>query len=115
MAMIYKTHVNFVFDNRSVCFIINKQSCKNKQVMLILRRQLLLVKYNIHLYANNVPGKLNTLTDSISRFQVTSKELALQVSSHKLTASQVSYKLTFQAHLPCLQLNYTMMYGIFFL
>jgi len=69
--------VRFYCDNEAVCFIINKQSSRNKHVMVIMRKLLLvLIHYNIHLVACHIPGTNNVLCDKISRFQETPGLLA---------------------------------------
>jgi hypothetical protein len=64
-------NVVFKCDNQAVCFIINKQTSKNKHVMIILRKLvLILIEYNINIRAVHIPGVTNILADRISRFQV---------------------------------------------
>jgi len=64
--------VRFFCDNQAVCFIINKQSSRNKHVMAIMRKLILvLIHYNIQLVARHIPGIDNILSDKISRFQAT--------------------------------------------
>ena len=72
------SNVLFYCDNSSVCQIINKQSSKHPFIMKIVRSLfLLLVKYNIHLKCQHIPGINNTLCDKISRFQITNDVLML--------------------------------------
>ena len=57
-------------DNSAIVHILNKQSSKSKLVMKLLRPiVLLLLKYDISLYAKHVPGKDNKLCDALSRLQ----------------------------------------------
>ena len=71
------SNILFHCDNSAVTMIINKQSSKDKRVMQILRPLfLLLIKYNIQLKSQHIPGLLNYLPDKISRFQVTPELLA---------------------------------------
>ena len=66
----------FHCDNSAVTVIVNKQSSKDSDIMGIIRPLvLLLVKHNIHLTSEHIPGLLNILPDRISRFQVTPKLL----------------------------------------
>jgi hypothetical protein len=66
------SNILFHCDNEAVTAIINKQSSKDNSVMQIVRPLiLLLVKFNIYLRSQHIPGALNVLPDRISRFQVT--------------------------------------------
>ena len=66
------SNILFHCDNEAVTAIINKQSSKDNTVMQIVRPLiLLLVKFNIYLRSQHIPGVLNVLPDKISRFQVT--------------------------------------------
>ena len=70
------TNVNFKTDNSAVKDIINSQTSKNKHVMKIVRNLVLvLIKYNINLRAEHIPGIINVLPDSISRFKVSTTML----------------------------------------
>jgi hypothetical protein len=68
----------FHTDNEALVYIINKQSSKEKDVMLLLRHLVLLcLKNNIYFKAVHIPGTHNNLADSLSRLQVHRfKELA---------------------------------------
>jgi hypothetical protein len=69
--------VLFHSDNQGVVDVINKQSSTNLIIMNIVRPLvLLLMKYNIMLRSQHIPGVKNTLCDRISRFQVDSSLLA---------------------------------------
>jgi hypothetical protein len=60
----------FFSDNLSVVHIINKQSSKDKTLMILVRRLVLVcLCKNIMFRAKHIPGKQNTLADSLSRFQ----------------------------------------------
>ena len=64
----------FNCDNMAVCHIIMKLSAKNKPIMQIVRKLVLvLIKFNINLRSNHIPGITNTLCDKLSRFQDVSK------------------------------------------
>ena len=73
---ITNSHVLFLTDNSAVKDIINSQTSKNKDVMKIVRPLILtLIKYNIQLTSQHIPGSSNILPDAISRFQVTQEML----------------------------------------
>ena len=59
-------------DNKAVCQIINKQSCKDPPIMTLVRKMVLVVmQYNIKFRAIHLPGSKNYLNDKLSRLQVT--------------------------------------------
>ena len=61
----------FFTDNEALVHVINKQSCKDKQLMFFVRRLVLVcLRYNIVFKARHVPGSKNILADSLSRLQV---------------------------------------------
>lgn len=69
--LITNSNILFHCDNEAVVTIINKQSSKDKKVMAILRPLVLtLMKFNIQLRTQHIPGISNILCDRISRFQV---------------------------------------------
>ena len=56
-------------DNYAVVDIMNKKTSKNKRVMSLIRHlTLMLLSYNIQIRAKHIPGKINQIADSISRF-----------------------------------------------
>ena len=60
----------FMSDNEAVVHVVNKQSCKEKTLMQLVRRLVLAsLSYNILFKAKHIPGKNNTLADKLSRFQ----------------------------------------------
>ena len=59
--------VLFFTDNVALVDIINKQTSKRKQVMILV---LSCLKYNILFRASHVPGLQNSRADCISRLQV---------------------------------------------
>jgi len=64
--------IHFWCDNKSVCDIINKQSSRDPEIMVLMRRLVLvLMQYNIKFKAFHVPGRLNFLNDALSRLRVT--------------------------------------------
>lgn len=68
-------NILFFCDNSAVVSPINKQTSKNKLVMVILRKLVLtFLKHNIKFRATHIPGKNNILCDKLSRLQV-SREL----------------------------------------
>ena len=63
--------VLFFTDNAALVDIINKQTSKHKQVMILIRDLVLsCLKYNILFRASHVPGLQNSRADCISRLQV---------------------------------------------
>ena len=59
-------------DNEAVCYIVNNQTSKDRQLMSLVRRlTIALMRSNVLLRAKHVPGKLNVLADALSRFQDT--------------------------------------------
>ena len=83
------SNVLFYCGNSSVCQIINKQSSKHPFIMKIVRSLfLLLVKYNIHLKCQHIPGINNTLCDKISRFQITNDVLMNHDSQHEQSTNK---------------------------
>lgn len=58
-------------DNLAVVHIINKQTCKESYIMILVRRLVLsCMKFNISLRCVHISGKYNILPDLLSRFQV---------------------------------------------
>ena len=58
-------------DNASLVAVLNKQSCKEKQVMFLIRKFVLYcLKFNICCSALHVPGSHNLIADSLSRLQM---------------------------------------------
>ena len=71
---------NIVFhcDNKAIVDVINKQSCKNVELMKLMRYMVLTaMQYNIKFTAMHVPGKDNILADALSRLQVSPHLLAI--------------------------------------
>ena len=63
--------VLFLCDNEAVVHIINKQSSKEPNIMVLVRRLVLsALKFNILFKAKHIPGKHNNIADRLSRFQV---------------------------------------------
>lgn len=58
-------------DNNAVVHIINKQTCKDKDIMFLVRRLVLAcMKWNILIRSEHVQGKQNDLADMLSRLQI---------------------------------------------
>lgn len=58
----------FYVDNQAVVTIINKRTSKSNRVMSLMRNLVFsTLKYNIVLKAEHIPGKINTIADSLSR------------------------------------------------
>ena len=68
----------FLTDNEALVYVINKQSCRDKNLMFFVRKLVLIcLQHNILFKAKHVRGVYNTLADSLSRLQVdTFKRLA---------------------------------------
>ena len=65
-------YVNFSCDNQAIVCLINKQTCKDPEIMKLTRHLVLTaMQYNIKFTATHVPGKLNYLADALSRLQAT--------------------------------------------
>lgn len=61
----------FNCDNQGVVSIINSQTSKNPLIMTMIRKLVLnLLIYNIKFTARHIPGKINTICDTLSRKQV---------------------------------------------
>ena len=57
-------------DNLALVHIINKQTSKEPLTMVLIRRIVLhCLTYNIAFQAEHIPGKINTLADSLSHLQ----------------------------------------------
>ena len=75
-SQLTNSNILFKTDNTPVRDVINSQTSKNKHIMQIIRPLvLLLIKHNINLKSQHVPGMHNVLADSMSRFQVTPQQL----------------------------------------
>ena len=62
---------SILFYNEALVHVINKQSCTDKLLMVIVRQMVLLcLKFNIMFKAKHIPGLKNTLADALSRLQV---------------------------------------------
>ena len=63
--------LKFRCDNMSVCHILNKMSSKSEMVMVLLRNLTIkCLQENIVLKAEHVSGNSNSITDALSRFQM---------------------------------------------
>ncbi len=61
----------FFTDNEALVHVINKQSCRDKTLMIFVRKLVLVcLEYNILFKAKHIPGAHNILADSLSRLQV---------------------------------------------
>lgn len=58
-------------DNSAVVHVINKNSSKDPHLMKLMRRLMLAsLKYNIHFFAEHIPGLYNVAPDLLSRLQI---------------------------------------------
>ena len=63
--------VLFFTDNEALVHVINKQTCRDKDLMFFVRKLVLVcLNYNICFKAKHVPGLQNKLADSLSRLQL---------------------------------------------
>ena len=63
--------IRFLTDNMALVHIINQTSSRDTKIMVLVRRLVLnAMHYNIHVRANNIPGKRNVLANPSSRLQV---------------------------------------------
>ena len=70
----------FMSDNAAIVHAINKQTCKEKTLMHLIRRLVLTsLSYNILFKAKHIPGKSNVLADHLSRFNF---QAAFQIAPH---------------------------------
>ena len=61
----------FLSDNSTVVAAINNQTSKDHDIMSLLRQFVVLcMQYNILFKGKHIPGKINTVADAISRFQI---------------------------------------------
>ncbi len=79
--------VLFRSDNQAVVHILNTQTSKAKQVMVLVRALTLeCLKLNLVVKAEHIPGAKNKLSDCLSRLQITRfKELAPDAAEHPET------------------------------
>ena len=64
------TRILFQTDNESIVYVINKQSCKDKHLMHLVRQLVVTaMSHNIDFQAVHIPGKLNVIPDLLSRLQ----------------------------------------------
>ena len=77
--------------NLALVHIINKQSCKEKATMVLVRHLVLLcLHYNILFKAVHILGKLNTLSDLLSRQQIaTFRKMAPWADHHPIEIPRV--------------------------
>ncbi|XP_062593507.1 uncharacterized protein LOC134254984 isoform X1 [Saccostrea cucullata] len=70
----------FMTDNMAIVHTINKQTCKDKILMKLIRRLVLTaLSHNILFRAKHIAGKSNTLADHLSRFKL---QEAFQIAPH---------------------------------
>lgn len=82
----------FMTDNMAIVQAINKQTCKDKALMKLIRRLVLqALSHNILFRAKYIAGKSNTLADHLSRFKF---QEAFQVAPHlNLTQTKLPHRL----------------------
>ena len=58
-------------DNEALEYILNKSTSKNPRIMTFVRKLVTTCMcYNIHIRAQHIPGKINTIADCLSRSQI---------------------------------------------
>ena len=63
--------VLFTTDNMTVTHVVNKQSSRDRLVMILIRRLVVAaLKFNVHFQAQWISGKTNVVADFLSRLQV---------------------------------------------
>ena len=79
-------------DNNTVVHVINKTTSKDPNLMILMRRLMLLsLQHNIHFVAKHVPGVNNSAADMLSRLQV--KEFRARFPHMEHEPTQVPLKL----------------------
>lgn len=77
----------FMSDNEAIVHVLNKQSCKEKTHMKLIRRLVLTsLSYNIYFKAKHIAGKKKLLANKLSRFQF---QEAFKIAPH-LNADQTA-------------------------
>ena len=70
-------HVIFHCDNKAICDIINKQTSKDKEIMVLVRSLVLVcMQYNIQFHSLHLASKQNFRADKLSRLQVSPELLS---------------------------------------
>ena len=63
--------VLFFTDNEALVHVINRQSCRDRDLMFFVRELVLVcLRHNVHFKAKHTPGLQNKLADSLSRLQL---------------------------------------------
>lgn len=88
----------FFTDNEALVYVINKQSCQDKQLMFFVCKLVAIcLKFNILFRAEHIPGFSNTLADCLSRLQVKNfRKLApssMNLQAHSYPLSTMASKL----------------------
>lgn len=80
-------HILFFTDNIALVHVINKQSCKDKDLMFFVRKLVLIcLQHNIVFKAKHIEGTKNTLADALSRLQVQAfKQMAPNMDRYPTT------------------------------
>ena len=73
-------------DNNTVVHVINKTTSKDPNLMILMRRLMLLsLQHNIHFVTKHVPGVNNSAADMLSRLQVTEFQARFPHMEHEPT------------------------------
>ena len=94
--------VLFFTDNEALVHVINKPSCRDKDLMFFVRELVLLcLRHNVHFKAKHIPGLHNKLADSLSRLQLHTFRQLAPAHMHPLptdTATQLAAIASFLLH-----------------
>lgn len=96
----------FFTDNEALVYVINKQSCQDKQLMFFVCKLVAIcLKFNILFRAEHIPGVSNTLADCLSRLQVKKLQETSSVqhepSSPQLSPFNYGLKIWRYSHSAC--------------
>lgn len=71
--------LHFLCDNSAVVEVINRRTAKDPCMLALLRHLMFIsLRFDFHVYASHLPGRVNVVADHLSRFQVSQAFLASQ-------------------------------------
>lgn len=74
----------FNCDNEALVYVLNKHTSKEHKIMYLVRRlDLFALKYNILFTAKHLPGRVNILSDALSRLQVSKCRALMPEADHQ--------------------------------
>ena len=81
-------------DNMAVVCVINNNTTKDKTIMILVRKLVLLcLKYNILVKSKHIPGKQNVISDLLSRSQVERAKLKAPYMDREATPVPQKWQL----------------------